>query len=65
MSWMIPLVFNSAILLISCLIGKVFSPTKGSDVEGVFAVATLMQSSLIWGMFAAYRLNEWYWGLNG
>lgn len=65
MSWMIPLAFNSAILLISCLIGRVFSPANGSDDEGLSAIATLMQSSLIWGMFAAYRLNVWYWHLNG
>jgi len=65
MSWIIPLALNSAILLICCLIGRVFGTEKGPDVEGLFAVATFMQSSLIWGMFGAFRLNEWYWGLNG
>jgi hypothetical protein len=65
MSWMLPLALNSAILLISCLVGRVFANRDGQDVDVIFAFATLTQSAIVWGLFGAYRLNEWYWGLNG
>jgi hypothetical protein len=65
MSWMIPVGLNSAILLISCLIGRVFANRDGPDVDILFALATLTQSAIVWGLFGAYRLNEWYWGLSG
>ena len=65
MSWMIQLAFNSAILLISCLIGRVFANRDGQEVDVLFAFATFTQSAIIWGLFGSYWLNEWYWGMGG
>jgi hypothetical protein len=62
MSWVIPFAVNFAIVLVSYLIGRV---SQSTDFDDILPFVTLMQSVLVWGLFAVYWLNDWYWGFNG
>jgi hypothetical protein len=62
MSWLIPLTINFSIVLIIYLIGRV---SESADFDDVLPFMTLMQSGVVWGLFAAYWLNDWYWYSSG
>jgi hypothetical protein len=64
MFWIIPLTLNFAIVLISYLVGRAFTSTDGSDVDVLLPFVALMQSTVVWGLFGVYWLNDCYWGLS-
>jgi hypothetical protein len=63
MTWMVPLGFTTVLGLIIYLIWRKVVPYCSPWRDPLLPLMLMTGSLVIWGLFSAYELNNWYWGI--
>jgi hypothetical protein len=62
MTWIVPLALSVLLGLIAHLVWRKITPEGDPDYEALMPLMLFIGSSVIWGLFGIYHLNNWFWG---
>jgi hypothetical protein len=63
MSWIVPLAFTVVLALVTYLIWRKVVPDCHPCHDPLMPLMLGTGSSVVWGLFGLYHLNNWYWGI--
>lgn len=64
MTWIVPLALTVLLGLVAHLLSREIAPEGDPDYETLMPLMLLIGSSVIWGLFGLYHLNNWLWGFS-